>query len=898
MTKRTFTLLVAMLLAVIAGVHAQPTAFTYQGRLDDGGNPASGSYDIIFTLHDAASAGNVIGGPVTNAPTIVSTGLFTVTLDFGNQFPGDARWLEIAVRTNGGGAFTTLAPRQPLTSTPYALRALNSASAASVSGNVPATQLTGVVPLSQLPTSLVTNGASDVSISGTFAGNGSGLTGLDASQITGGIVPSAALSNAWQVGGNAGTTPALHFLGTTDNSPIEIRVNNLRALRIEPAGLGPNLIGGNTNNSIGELTDSATISGGSGNQIGTNNLGSVIAGGRGNRIGTNSLLGTVSGGSFNRIADDSFGATIAGGTSHYIGTNANSAAIGGGTLNIISAGAIASTIPGGSGNWIRTNAAHGTIGGGRANQIGNDSRSATIAGGDNNSIGTNSTSATISGGFGQTIVSDAPYSIIAGGRFNLIGGGATGAFAAGTRAYALHPGSYVWADFADFDAAGVPFSSTTANQFSARAVGGVRFETAGAGMTLDGQPVLAGTVNSASLADDAVTSTKIADGSVQSADIAAGTFNTTFWRAGGNSGTTAGTHFLGTTDKQPLELRVNNLRALQLEATSNGWINLVVAPSLNSNYIHNVGVGILAGSDNVILTNSSAAVIAGGRGHTISNAPAGTIGGGLDNFVKGLGATVAGGNANSTLGSRSTIAGGSLNLAVGDGSTIGGGSGNATGNPYATVGGGLGNVNRSPYGVLGGGYSNVVIGSLSVLGGGDQNLIAGLAAYAAIPGGQSNAATADYTFAAGRRAKVNHSGSFVWADDHDADFPSTTNRQFSVRANNGVVIQATNTALELRGGGALKVVGAGVNTATPVFTHRAAAGNITGSETRIDHPLCNGRNNAILIITYNFNPAGIAGTRNDRPFGLYYTGTRWAIYNLDGTAMPVGAAYNVLVFNP
>lgn len=116
---------------------------------------------------------------MTNAPTSVSNGLFTVTLDFGNQFPGDARWLEIAVRTNGSAAFTTLAPREPLTSTPYAIQALNSTTAAAVSGSIPASQITGTVPLAQLPPSVVTNGASGVNISGTFAGNGSGVTNLN-----------------------------------------------------------------------------------------------------------------------------------------------------------------------------------------------------------------------------------------------------------------------------------------------------------------------------------------------------------------------------------------------------------------------------------------------------------------------------------------------------------------------------------------------------------------------------------------------------------------------------------------------------------------------------------------------------------------------------------------------
>lgn len=104
------------------------TAFTYQGRLTDGNAPATGSFDLTFALFDDFSGGNVVGAPFTNAATVVSNGLFVTTLDFGGGiFTGEARWLEISVRTNGGGLFFTLAPRQPLTPAPYALFALNAA---------------------------------------------------------------------------------------------------------------------------------------------------------------------------------------------------------------------------------------------------------------------------------------------------------------------------------------------------------------------------------------------------------------------------------------------------------------------------------------------------------------------------------------------------------------------------------------------------------------------------------------------------------------------------------------------------------------------------------------------------------------------------------------------------
>ena len=84
-------------------VLAQGTAFTYNGRLNDNGNPANGSYDLRFTLYDAVTNGTAFGS-LTNPATGASNGLFTVTLDFGGIFTGSNYWLEIAARTNGPGS--------------------------------------------------------------------------------------------------------------------------------------------------------------------------------------------------------------------------------------------------------------------------------------------------------------------------------------------------------------------------------------------------------------------------------------------------------------------------------------------------------------------------------------------------------------------------------------------------------------------------------------------------------------------------------------------------------------------------------------------------------------------------------------------------------------------------
>ena len=127
------------ILAILAGVphgSAQGTAFTYQGRLNVGTSPANGNYDLTFALYDTNSGGGIIAGPVTNSAIAVSNGLFTTMVDFGpGVFIGASNWLAIAVRTNGGGAFTVLSPWQQLTPTPYAINAQTAASLNDGMGN-------------------------------------------------------------------------------------------------------------------------------------------------------------------------------------------------------------------------------------------------------------------------------------------------------------------------------------------------------------------------------------------------------------------------------------------------------------------------------------------------------------------------------------------------------------------------------------------------------------------------------------------------------------------------------------------------------------------------------------------------------------------------------------------
>lgn len=108
-------------------IRAQTFDFTYQGRLLNGTTPATGSYDFEFMLFEDAVGGSTSLGTINRFGVPVSNGIFTVQLGFGGQFSGPARFLEIRVRQAGIGSYALLSPRQPVLSSPYAIKSLNAA---------------------------------------------------------------------------------------------------------------------------------------------------------------------------------------------------------------------------------------------------------------------------------------------------------------------------------------------------------------------------------------------------------------------------------------------------------------------------------------------------------------------------------------------------------------------------------------------------------------------------------------------------------------------------------------------------------------------------------------------------------------------------------------------------
>ncbi len=239
------------------------------------------------------------------------------------------------------------------------------------------------------------------------------------------------------------------------------------------------------------------------------------------------------------------------------------------------------------------------------------------------------------------------------------------------------------------------------------------------------------------------------------------------WGLNGNTGTNPNSHFLGTTDAQPLIVKVNSITAARVEPTS----------AIGGSEVNWIG-----GSAN---------------NQIVGSARGGFIGGGTTNLIQDSFSTVAGGQNNqvlSTTGAQfATIAGGVNNRVLASNGTVGGGISNVAGMESSTVSGGS---------------SNNASGELANISGGSLNTASGLAS--SVPGGLFNVAGGDYSLAAGRNARVRTPaqagngngdlGTFVWASN-GTEFTSTGSYQFLVDANGGIGLgtNAPQAAVHIHG---------------------------------------------------------------------------------------------------
>jgi hypothetical protein len=245
--RRNISLLMLTLVLTAGATFAQTSSFTYQGRLTDAGSPATGFYDLQFSLFDTADGTVKIGQTQNVLNVSVSSGVFTVTLDFGpNAFPGQSRFLEIGARPSGAGPFNVMLPRQQITSTPYAVRSLNTGSA-DVANN--AQQLGGIAASQYVKTDdpRLTNSRLPAPGSNDYIQNGGGFQ-----------------SAQFNILGN-GTVGGV-LTGNTVNSNLQYQLGGQRfAARIGTNGIilgppnAPLVLGDNANVGIGTENPASSI---------------------------------------------------------------------------------------------------------------------------------------------------------------------------------------------------------------------------------------------------------------------------------------------------------------------------------------------------------------------------------------------------------------------------------------------------------------------------------------------------------------------------------------------------------------------------------------------------------------------------------------------------------------
>jgi len=387
-------------------------------------------------------------------------GLYATDIGASNAVPGALSLVltntEVFLEIMVGG--TTLSPRERIVSVAYALVA------AGVSD--------GGISSSMLADDAVTSAKiADGSISNLDLSPGAvtGSSILDGS-LTGFDVADGSISNTdvaantfWETDGNTGTVAGTHFVGTTDEQPLELHIHGERIaeFRKRIPSSEPIVLLGWRENSIDGVSDGSTISGGGSSFPGSHNAISNGSYDTINRRGGGEKQNPRPG----QFRDRGRSRTHHGRLSlfHYrrrewkfdpggfrkrgdcgrlcdthqhqfhwlcgrrwlaaIGLKSKYSFIGGGFDNRIKDDAECAIIVNGQANDVFSGSRYGVIGGDWNNNVGTDSSYSIIASGRNNDIGSNSTYAVVGGGLDNDVAADSSSATIGGGVFNDIGSG-------------------------------------------------------------------------------------------------------------------------------------------------------------------------------------------------------------------------------------------------------------------------------------------------------------------------------------------------------------------------------------------------------------------------------------------------------------------------------------------
>ena len=279
-------------------------------------------------------------------------------------------------------------------------------------------------------------------------------------------------------------------VGSSQLSAAAVGRNQLASGAVGSTQLAAGAVG---SNHLANGAAAANLQGGNLSISGTLTAGKLIGGVQTQAAGSNATVAggqlsearntysTVGGGYHNIVGGEN--ATVAGGYSNM--ANFGNGTVGGGNANLVR---LAATVAGGEYNTASGDNA--SIGGGWFNYA--SGTASSVGGGSTNNA--SGQYANIGGGFNN--VASGVGTSVPGGQNNRAAGDHSSAM--GYRAKATTHGSFVWADTTEED-----FYPTANNQFSVRAAGGARFETAGAGATVDGSKVLTESASGNLLAVDA-----------------------------------------------------------------------------------------------------------------------------------------------------------------------------------------------------------------------------------------------------------------------------------------------------------------------------------------------------------------------------------------------------------